>query len=143
MEQRITTFSEFVMAVVNDVKAIDSQTVNGASVIKISFQPQVHIDAAMSQVGAAVKAIRFRMPPGVNPPWILRFSASTVPIIQLSLSSDTLSRVRDLRLWALSRSPAALDGSRNPSARALWRRSTTDHGRPRSECAARQRNHTD
>src|SRR5579863_3596728 len=91
MEQRVTTFSEFVMALVNDVKAIDSQTVNGASVIKISFQPQVRIDAAMSQVGAAVNSIRFRMPPGVNPPWILRFSASTVPIIQLSLSSDTLS----------------------------------------------------
>lgn len=91
MEQRITTFSEFVMAVVNDVKSIDSQTTNGASVIKISFQPQVRIDAAMSQVGAAVNSIRFRMPQGVNPPWILRFSASTVPIIQLSLSSDTLS----------------------------------------------------
>ena len=91
MEQRVTTFSEFVMAVVNDVKAIDSQTVNGASVIKISFQPQVRIDAAMSQIGAAVQGIRFRMPPGVNPPWILRFSASTVPIIQLSLSSDSLS----------------------------------------------------
>ncbi|SEG36530.1 heavy metal efflux pump, CzcA family [Bryocella elongata] len=91
MEQRVTTFSEFVMAVVNDVKAIDSQTTNGAAVIKISFQPQVHIDAAMSQVDAAVNSIRFRMPPGVNPPWILRFSASTVPIIQLSLSSDTLS----------------------------------------------------
>ncbi|WP_263357294.1 efflux RND transporter permease subunit [Acidicapsa ligni] len=91
MEQRVTTFSEFVMAVVNDVKAIDSQTVDGASVIKISFQPQVRIDAAMSQIGAAVNSIRFRMPPGVNPPWILRFSASTVPIIQLALSSDTLS----------------------------------------------------
>lgn len=91
MEERVTTFSEFVMAVVNDVKSIDSQTTSGASVIKISFQPQVHIDAAMSQVDAAVNSIRFRMPPGVNPPWILRFSASTVPIIQLSLSSDTLS----------------------------------------------------
>ena len=91
MEQRVTTFSEFVLAVVNDIKAIDSQTVNGASVIKISFQPQVRIDAAMSQIGAAVNSIRFRMPPGVNPPWIFRFSASTVPIVQLSLSSDTLS----------------------------------------------------
>src|ERR1700731_1791302 len=91
VEERITVFSEFVMAVVNDVKSIDSQTTNGASVIKISFQPQVRIDAAMSQVGAAVNSIRFRMPAGVNPPWILRFSASTVPIIQLSLSSDTLS----------------------------------------------------
>ncbi len=73
MENRVTTFSEFVMAVVNDVKAIDSQTVSGTSVIKITFHPQVHIDAAMSQVGAAVSSIRFRMPPGVNPPWILRF----------------------------------------------------------------------
>jgi multidrug efflux pump subunit AcrB len=91
MEERITTLSEFVMAVVNDIKAIDSQTVNGASVIKISFQPQVHIDTATSQINAAVNSIRFRMPPGVNPPWILRFSASTVPIIQMSLSSDTLS----------------------------------------------------
>jgi CzcA family heavy metal efflux pump len=91
MEQRVTTFSEFVMAVVNDVKSIDSQTTSGASVIKISFQPQVRIDSAMSQIDAAVNSIRFRMPPGVNPPWILRFSASTVPIIQLALSSDTLS----------------------------------------------------
>ncbi len=91
MEQRITSFSEFAMLTVNDVKAIDSQTTSGAAVIKISFNPQVHIDAAMSQVGAAVSSIRFRMPPSVNPPWLLRFSASTVPILQLALSSDTLS----------------------------------------------------
>src|ERR1700760_1253443 len=92
MEERVTTFSEFVMAVVNDVKSIDSQTTSGASVIKISFQPQVRIDSAMSQINAAVNSIRFRMPPGVNPPWVLRFSASTVPIIQMALSSDTLSQ---------------------------------------------------
>jgi multidrug efflux pump subunit AcrB len=91
MEQRITSFSEFAMLTVNDVKAIDSQTTSGAAIIKISFNPQVHIDAAMSQVGAAVSSIRFRMPPSVNPPWLLRFSASTVPILQLALSSDTLS----------------------------------------------------
>lgn len=91
MEQRITTFSEFVLANVNDIKAVDSQTTIGASVIKVSFQPQVRIDAAISQIGAAVNSIRFRMPPSVNPPWILRFSADSVPIIQLSLSSDSLS----------------------------------------------------
>src|SRR5262245_8562273 len=91
MEKRVTTFSEFVMAVVNDVKTIESQTLNGASVIKIYFHPQVRIDAAMAQVTAAVQGIRFRMPPGINPPWILRFGASTVPIIQLSLSSKTLN----------------------------------------------------
>jgi multidrug efflux pump subunit AcrB len=92
MEQRITTFSEFIMSTVNDVKSIDSQTVRGYAVLMIYFQPQVHIDAAIAQVGAAVQSIRFRFPPGVNPPWVLRFSASTVPIYQLALSSDKLSQ---------------------------------------------------
>src|SRR5262249_61553520 len=49
MEQRITTFSEFVMAVVKQVKSIDSQTTNGAAVIKIYFQPQVRIDFTIQQ----------------------------------------------------------------------------------------------
>jgi CzcA family heavy metal efflux pump len=117
MEERVTTFSEFVMAVVNDVKSIDSQTVNGASVIKISFQPQVRIDAAMSQVGAAVNSIRFRMPPGVNPPWILRFSASTVPIIQLSLSSDTLSEseIYDYGLFRVRQQLTTVPGTLLPT----------------------------
>jgi CzcA family heavy metal efflux pump len=117
MEERVTTFSEFVMAVVNDVKSIDSQTVNGASVIKISFQPQVHIDAAMSQVGAAVNSIRFRMPAGVNPPWILRFSASTVPIIQLSLSSDTLSEseIYDYGLFRVRQQLTTVPGTLLPT----------------------------
>jgi len=92
MEQRITTFNEFIMSTVNDVKSIDSQTVRGYAVLMIYFQPQVHIDAAIAQVGAATQSIRFRFPPGVNPPWVLRFSASTVPIYQLALSSDSLSQ---------------------------------------------------
>lgn len=117
MERRVTTFSEFVMATVNDIKAIDSQTVNGASVIKISFQPQVRIDAAMSQIGAAVNSIRFRMPPGVNPPWILRFSASTVPIIQLSLSSDTLSEseLYDYGLFRIRQQLSTVPGTLLPA----------------------------
>jgi len=117
MEERVTTFSEFVMAVVNDVKSIDSQTTSGASVIKISFQPQVRIDAAMSQVGAAVNSIRFRMPQGVNPPWILRFSASTVPIIQLSLSSDTLSEseIYDYGLFRVRQQLTTVPGTLLPT----------------------------
>ncbi|WP_158790721.1 efflux RND transporter permease subunit [Granulicella sp. L60] len=117
MEQRVTTFSEFVMATVNDVKAIDSQTTSGASVIKISFQPQVRIDAAMSQVGAGVNSIRFRMPSGVNPPWILRFSASTVPIIQLALSSDTLSEseIYDYGLFRIRQQLSTVPGTLLPT----------------------------
>jgi multidrug efflux pump subunit AcrB len=117
MEQRITTFSEFVMATVNDIKAIDSQTVSGAAVIKISFQPQVRIDAAMSQIGAAVGGIRFRMPPGVNPPWILRFSASTVPILQLSLSSESLSEseLYDYGLFRIRQQLSTVPGTLLPA----------------------------
>jgi CzcA family heavy metal efflux pump len=117
MEQRITVFSEFVMATVNDIKAIDSQTTSGASVIKISFQPQVHIDAATAQIGAAVNSIRFRMPTGVNPPWILRFSASTVPIIQLALSSDTLSEseIYDYGLFRIRQQLSTVPGTLLPT----------------------------
>jgi multidrug efflux pump subunit AcrB len=92
LEQRITTFNEFITTTVNDVRSVDSQTIRGYAVLMIYFQPQVHIDSAMAQVGAAVQSIRFRFPSGVNPPWVLRFSASTVPIYQLALSSNTLSQ---------------------------------------------------
>src|SRR3982750_3718934 len=63
MEKRVTTFSEFVLALVNDVKSIESQTLNGVTVIKVYFHPSVRIDAAMAQVTSAVQGIRFRMPP--------------------------------------------------------------------------------
>jgi multidrug efflux pump subunit AcrB len=90
MEKRVTTFSEFVLATVNDIRSIESQTLNGVATIKVYFHPQVRIDAATAQINSAVNGIRFRMPPGINPPWILRFGADTVPIIQLALSSSTL-----------------------------------------------------
>jgi len=90
MEKRVTTFSEFVLATVNDIESIESQTLNGVATIKVYFHPQVRIDAATAQINSAVNGIRFRMPPGINPPWILRFGADTVPIIQLALSSNTL-----------------------------------------------------
>ena len=91
MEKRVTTFSEFVLATVNDIRSIESQTLNGVSTIKVYFQPQVRIDAATAQINSAVNGIRFRMPPGINPPWILRFGADTVPVIQLALSSDSMT----------------------------------------------------
>jgi multidrug efflux pump subunit AcrB len=94
MEKRVTTFSEFVLATVNDIRSIESQTLTGVATIKVYFHPQVRIDAAMAQIDSAVNGIRFRMPPGINPPWILRFGADTVPIIQLALSSKTLSEAQ-------------------------------------------------
>lgn len=112
MEKRVTTFSEFVTALVNDVKSVESQTLNGVSVIKIYFHENVRIDSAMSQVNSAVNSIRFRMPPGINPPWILRFSASTVPVIQLSLSSKTLpeSTLYDYGIYRVRQQLSVLRG---------------------------------
>jgi multidrug efflux pump subunit AcrB len=113
LEQRITTFNEFVMTTVNDVKSIDSQTVRGYTVLMIYFQPQVRIDAAVAQVVAATQSIRFRFPAGVNPPWVLRFSASTVPIYQLALSSDSLSQseLYDYGIFRIRQTLSAVAGT--------------------------------
>jgi multidrug efflux pump subunit AcrB len=86
-------------------------------VIKIYFHPNASVDAAMSQVSSALQTIRFRMPPGINPPWILRYSASSVPIIQLSLSSTTLpeSALYDFGQYRLRSQLAALPGTLLPA----------------------------
>src|SRR5215813_2831124 len=117
MEKRVTTFSEFVLATVNDVRSIESQTLNGISTIKVYFHPQVRIDAAVAQIDSAVNGIRFRMPPGINPPWILRFGADTVPVIQLALSSQTLteSQLYDFGIYRVRQQLATVAGTLLPT----------------------------
>src|SRR6188508_245493 len=103
-ERRITTFSEYATASnVNDIRKIESQTVNGVAVVKVHFHPGTNVGVALSQLTGVAQAIRQIMPPSVQPPIILRFNASSVPILQLSLSSDTLSEseVYDYALWQL------------------------------------------
>jgi CzcA family heavy metal efflux pump len=91
-EKQITVYSEYgLSANVNDVQRIESQTIDGVGIIKISFHPGANIERGLSQATAVSQAILRRMPPGVQPPIILRFAADSVPIIQMSLSSDTLS----------------------------------------------------
>jgi multidrug efflux pump subunit AcrB len=117
MEGRVTTFSEFVLATVNDIRSIESQTLNGVATIKVYFHPQVRIDAAMAQINSAVNGIRFRMPPGINPPWLLRFGADTVPIIQLALSSNTLteSQLYDYGLFRVRQQLSTVAGTLLPA----------------------------
>ena len=92
LERRITTYSEYaVTSNVNDIKRVESQTLSGVSVIKIHFHPSVDIATALSQVTSAAQSIRALMPPGTQPPIIIRFNASSVPILQIGLSSDTMS----------------------------------------------------
>ena len=104
IEKRITTFSETSTAGnVANIRRIESQTVNGVAVVKIYFHPNVSVDSAIAQVTAMSQSIRAIMPPGIQPPIILRFNASSVPILQISLSSETLSEseVYDFALWQL------------------------------------------
>ena len=77
---------------VNDIQHIESQSMFGYAVVKIFFQPSVDINAALAQVGAASQTVLKQLPPGINPPQILEFSASSVPILQLALSSKSLSQ---------------------------------------------------
>jgi CzcA family heavy metal efflux pump len=118
MAQRITTYSEFALSSnVSDIRTMESQTINGISVSKIYFHPSVHIDAAVSQVTAVCQAIRGYMPSSVQPPIILQFSASSVPILQMSLSSKTMSEseVYDYGLYRIRQQLAVVQGATLPT----------------------------
>jgi len=92
VESRVTTYSEFSLSNnVNGIENIESTTLQGVAVEKIRFQPDVSIDFAISQVVSATNSIRAALPPGINPPIVVRYSASSVPVIQVALSSDRLS----------------------------------------------------
>src|SRR6202040_3066225 len=92
MEQRITSNSErAVTTLVNDFEHIESQSLNGTSIVKIYFQPTANIQTALAQTTAIVQTILFSLPPGTTPPLVAIFSASTVPVIQIGLTSDNLS----------------------------------------------------
>src|SRR4051795_406034 len=91
MEQRVTTYSQYsISANVNGIKNIEAQSMNGLSVQKIYFQPDVNLDLAIAQIVAATNAIRALMPPGIQPPVVVQFNASSVSELKISLASDTL-----------------------------------------------------
>jgi multidrug efflux pump subunit AcrB len=92
MEQRVSTYSQYsISANVNGIKNMEAQTFNGLSIQKIYFQPDVNLDLAIAQIVSATNAIRALMPPGIQPPIVVQFNASSVPVLQLSLSSDSLN----------------------------------------------------
>jgi multidrug efflux pump subunit AcrB len=76
---------------VNDIEHMESQSLAGLSVIKIYFHPNAKIDAAVAQVSAQSNSILSVMPTGLHAPSVIRYNAASVPILQLDLSSDTLS----------------------------------------------------
>ncbi|HVJ80485.1 MAG TPA: efflux RND transporter permease subunit, partial [Planctomycetia bacterium] len=92
VERRILLVTERVLtASVNDVEHMESQAYNGVGVIRVHFQPGARIEAAVAQVTATCQTVLNNMPQGTTPPYIVRYSATSVPIVQLAISSDTLT----------------------------------------------------
>jgi multidrug efflux pump subunit AcrB len=118
MEQRVTTYSQYAISSnVGGIKDIEAETVNGISVQKIYFQPDVNLDLAISQVVAATNSIRALMPIGIEPPVVVQYSASAVPVMQISLSSDNLSQTQlyDYGIYRLRQMIAPIHGITLPT----------------------------
>ena len=95
MEGRITSVIERnLTTTVSNIEHIESVTLNGRAVIKVFLQPNASVDTANAQITAISQAAIRQMPPGTTPPLVLEFDASSVPIIQLALSSDSLSEAQ-------------------------------------------------
>jgi len=117
MAERIVTYSErAVTTTVSDLEHMESQSMNGVSVIKIFFQPTANIASAVAQVTSVMQTILRILPPGTTPPFIIQYSASNVPVIQMSLSSQTLPEqtLYDLGLNFIRVQLATVQGAQVP-----------------------------
>src|SRR5215813_3750458 len=118
MEQRVSTYSQYsISANVNGIKNMEAQTLDGLSVQKIFFQPDVNLDLAIAQIVSATNSIRALMPPGIQPPIIVQFNASSVPVLQLSLTSDNLNeqQLYDYGIYRLRQQLAPVHGVTFPT----------------------------
>src|SRR5229473_7289147 len=87
MEQRVTTYGQYALSTsVNGIRDIEAQTINGISVQRVFFQPDVNLDLAISQIVSATNFIRLLMPPGIQAPVVVQYNASSVPVLQIGLS---------------------------------------------------------
>jgi multidrug efflux pump subunit AcrB len=95
MSGRVIYFYErYLTAQVSDIEHIESQSLSGYGVVKIFFQKNVDIAAALAQVTAASQTVLKLLPPGITPPYVLSYNASSVPILQLALSSKKLPQMQ-------------------------------------------------
>src|SRR5579859_3007881 len=86
-----TTYERLLTALVDNIEHIESTTSNGTAVIKIFLQPNSSIDTANAQVTAASQFVLRQMPPGTQPPQIINYSPTALPVLQLGLSGEGLS----------------------------------------------------
>ena len=117
MADRIVSINERSMTTtVNDIEHIESQSYYGISVIKLFFHPSVNIATALAQVTAVCQTQLRQLPPGTTPPLILSYSASTVPVLQIGLSSDRLAeqQLNDLGMNVIRTQLATVQGAAVP-----------------------------
>src|SRR2546428_2307488 len=92
MEQRVTSIVERGMTtMVTDVEHLESQSLPGMAIIKLYFQPCANISTALGQSAASSQTMLRFLPQGITPPLVIIYSASTVPVIQIGLTSDVMS----------------------------------------------------
>jgi multidrug efflux pump subunit AcrB len=117
MEKRMVTVCERAMTTtVNDIEHMESTSYQGVSVIRVYFQPKVKVELAIAQITAIVQTILRVLPPGTLPPAVIKYDASSVPILQLALESDTLSEqeIFDLGLNFIRTQLATVQGASVP-----------------------------
>jgi multidrug efflux pump subunit AcrB len=90
----VSIYERSLTTTVNDIQHIESQSLAGYGIVKVFFQPNVNINTALAQVTAISQTVLKQMPAGITPPIILTYNASSVPIIQLALSSNHYSQTR-------------------------------------------------
>ncbi len=118
MSGRIIYYYERTLsAQVNDIEHIESQSLPGYGVVKVFFQKSVNIQAALAQVTAASQTVLKLLPPGITPPYVLSYNASSVPILQLALASKTVpeQRLFDLGQNFIRPQLATVEGAAIPS----------------------------
>src|SRR6478752_80154 len=119
MSNRIVSgFERGLTTTVNDIEHIESQTLRGVSIVKVFFQPGAKTEAAVAQITSISQSALRMMPPGTNPPFIITYNASTVPILQLGLSGNGLSeqQLYDLAVNFLRVQLATVQGASIPNA---------------------------
>src|ERR1017187_6847557 len=92
MEKRLVTiFERSMTTTVNDIEHIESQCYTGVSVTRVYFQPAAKVELALAQITAISQTLLRIFPPGTTPPSVVKYDASSVPILQLGLGSQTMS----------------------------------------------------
>src|SRR3954449_1846591 len=92
MEKRVLAYFERSLTTsVNDIEHLESQAYNGVSVTRVYFQPNAKVELALAQITAISQTLLRIFPPGTTPPSVIKYDASSVPILQLSLESPAMS----------------------------------------------------